>query len=85
MSFDSFESGVTKYIHGMAVVDVYFPVDKHGVPDISCRQCPYHRQQSRTCSLNGQIVAYPEHYVGQHCPLQYEDDSKTNNLKSEDT
>lgn len=72
-----FESGVSRYIRGTATINVFFPVDRKGVPDCSCRQCPYHRQQSRTCALNGQITAYPEHYVGQGCPLHIELEDKS--------
>lgn len=78
MGFDRFDSGVSGYMKGTATVSVYFPVDRKGVPDCSCRQCRFFRQQSRTCALNGEISAYPDHYVGQNCPLIIEDmeDSK---------
>ena len=70
---DRFESGVSSYIVGSATVRVFFPVDRKGVPDICCRQCRFFRQQSRSCALNGEISAYPEHYVGQSCPLEMEE------------
>jgi hypothetical protein len=74
MSYNRFESGVSRYIKGTATVSVFFPVDSKGVPDCSCRQCRFFRQQSRTCALTGEISAYPEHYTGQNCPLVYEDE-----------
>ena len=67
-----FESGVSRYITGTATVKVYFPVDRKGNPDCSCRQCRYFRQNSRTCALTGEISAYPDHYIGQTCPLNFE-------------
>lgn len=69
MGSDRFGSGVSRYVKGTATVSVYFPVDRKGNPDCSCRQCRFFRQQSRTCALNGEISAYPDYYVGQNCPL----------------
>lgn len=68
-----FDSGVSDYIIGAATVRVFFPVDRKGVPDVCCRQCRFFRHQSCTCALNGEIVAYPDHYVGQNCPLEMEE------------
>jgi len=72
-----FESGVSSYVHASAIVDVFFPVDRHGNADISCEQCYYYRRQSRSCALNGEIVQYPTKYVGSSCPLRpVEDEEK---------
>lgn len=79
MEYDRFESGVSSYIKGTAIVNVYFPVDKKGIADCSCRQCRYFRQQSRTCALTGDICAYPDHYVGQNCPLKFESTEENKN------
>ena len=68
-----FDSGVSSYIIGSATVRVFFPVDRKGVPDVCCQVCRFFRHQSRTCGLNGEICAYPEHYVGQNCPLEMEE------------
>ena len=76
MTSNRFESGVSSYIKGTATVSVYFPVDRKGNPDCSCRQCRYFRQQSRTCALTGDISAYPDNYVGQNCPLHFESEDK---------
>ncbi len=65
-----FESGVYGYVKAQCVITVYFPIDKKGNADISCRQCPYYRQQSRTCGLNESIVAFGDKYVGANCPLR---------------
>lgn len=65
----NFDSGVASYVHTQAVVEVSFPVDFRGVADISCNQCPFLRRQSRSCALNNAVVAYPEKYVGNECPL----------------
>ena len=79
MRYNRFESGVSSYIKGTATVSVYFPVDRKGAADCSCRQCRFFRQQSRTCALTGEISAYPDHYVGQNCPLtiETEDENET--------
>lgn len=68
-----FESGVASYVDGVAMVRVHFPVDARGVADISCKQCYYYRSTTRRCALNGQIVEYPEKYVGSQCPLELGD------------
>ena len=71
-----FDSGVSRYVTGSATVRVFFPVDRKGVPDVCCKQCRFFRQQSRICGLNGEIVAYPDHYVGQNCPLEMEKENE---------
>lgn len=65
----NFDSGVARYIHAQAVVDVYFPVDFKDNADISCNQCKFFRRQSRSCALTSEICEYPERYVGGNCPL----------------
>lgn len=65
----AFDSGVEAYIEAEATVKVFFPVDKRGTADISCRQCRFFRNNYNTCGLNGEVVAYPTKYVGFHCPL----------------
>jgi hypothetical protein len=69
-----FDSGVTNYIHGQAIVDVYFPVDAKGNADVSCRQCYYFRTSSNSCALNGEVCAYPNKYVGANCPLKIKEE-----------
>lgn len=66
----NFDSGVANYVEAMATVKVSFPVDFRGVPDISCKQCPFLGSNSRICQLNKMPVAYPEKFVGQNCPLE---------------
>lgn len=68
----NFDSGVASYIIARATVEVGFPVDFKGNADISCNQCPFFRRSYRTCGLNGSVVAYPERYVGDKCPLERE-------------
>ena len=66
-----FESGVTAYVHATATIDVYFPVDAKGNADVNCFQCEmFHRSSSR-CGINGKICAYPQKYIGQYCPLNF--------------
>jgi hypothetical protein len=69
-----FDSGVTNYIHGQAIVDVYFPVDAKGNADVCCRQCYYFRTSSNSCALNGEVCAYPNKYVGANCPLKIKEE-----------
>jgi hypothetical protein len=69
----NFDSGVLKYIIGRYTVEVGFPVDFKGNADISCKQCPYFRRTYSTCGLNGTVCAYPDKYVGDHCPLEREE------------
>lgn len=75
----NFDSGVTGYVVGEYTVRVYFPIDNKGEPDISCKQCPYYRISSRTCALNGEVVAYPEKFVGQKCPLECKEEGSASN------
>jgi hypothetical protein len=62
---------------------VYFPIDKKGEADISCRQCPYYRQQSRTCGLDESIVPFGEKFVGPNCPLRRADEGSMDEAAAE--
>lgn len=66
----NFESGVASYIKTYAVIEVNFPVDDKGRSEVTCRQCPYLSSNEKICQLNKKIVAYPNKYVGDYCPLQ---------------
>lgn len=70
----TFESGVLSYIHGVAYVDNFFPVDKRGVADINCYQCRYFSRNNGICQLTKEIVPYPQKYVGAKCPLKFEEE-----------
>lgn len=72
----NFDSGVAGYVHGQAIVDVYFPIDYRGNADISCEQCFFFRRSYRTCGLNGEVCAYPAKYVGQMCPLKIKEENE---------
>lgn len=80
MAYYNFESGVSQYIKGIAVVEVYFPVDRKGTAYCSCSQCKFYQQMSRRCALNHAVCEFPDHYVGSHCPLQFDDGEETNNI-----
>ena len=69
----NFESGVASYVTGVAIIKVYFPVDKRGNAAINCKQCQYLSSNERMCQLNKQPVAYPNQYVGDFCPLKKEE------------
>ena len=66
----NFDSGVSGYIVGYAIIEVGFPVDMKGNADISCRHCPYLSSNERMCQLNKEPVAYPTKFVGDKCPLK---------------
>lgn len=68
-----FDSGVASYIVGTAQVEVAFPVDFRGNPDVRCSQCRYYSITSKRCKLNDEVVHYPEKYIGANCPLNFED------------
>lgn len=65
----NFESGVARYINAYAVVEVHFPVDFKNNADVSCYQCQFFSRNNGTCQLNKSVVAYPQKYIGQNCPL----------------
>lgn len=67
---NSFDSGVARYIIGVATVTNGFPVDFKGNARICCEQCFYYRDASRRCCLNGQISEFPAKFVGSKCPLE---------------
>lgn len=66
----NFDSGVARYIKARAVVSVSFPVDWKGNADIACKHCPFFVRATQRCGLNQAIVNYPDHYVGEECPLE---------------
>lgn len=64
------ESGVVRYVHCVAQVDVKFPVDSRGNEYVCCEQCPYYHNMSRCCGLDNNVVpAFPTKFVGHGCPL----------------
>ena len=64
-----FESGVPKYVHGVALAEVYFPIDERGNAYCCCEQCRYYRENSRTCAQNKEVCNFPSKYVGTNCPM----------------
>lgn len=70
----TFENGVSGYITGYAVVSVHFPVSLKGNADISCYQCQFFSRNNGICQLNKAVVAYPQKYVGQNCPLEIKEE-----------
>lgn len=69
----NFESGVSAYIKGKFTVEVNFPVDSRDRADVCCLQCPFYRPNYRKCGLNDSMVAYGEKFIGQNCPLEFEE------------
>ena len=70
----SFDSGVSSYIRGRAIVEVFFPVDGKGNVEIACTHCWYYSESSKRCLLNNEKPSYPSRYVGYKCPLNNDDD-----------
>ena len=75
-----FESGVSRYIVGTATVEVNFPVDFRGVPYVRCSMCEFFSRNSNRCRLNGALCAFPEKYIGQNCPLKFDEKELNNEL-----
>lgn len=75
----NFDSGVSRYIIGRYTVEVGFPVDFKGNADVSCYQCQFFRRTYSTCGLNGEICAFPQKFVGDHCPLERIEDGNADN------
>ena len=65
-----FDSGVKSYIKTRAVVEVNFPVSFHDIAYIACKVCPFLTHSTNMCQLTKDIVAYPDKFVGDKCPLQ---------------
>lgn len=74
----NFDSGVKGYIKAHCTVTVSFPIDWHGNMDVKCDHCQFYGRSSKTCQLNKKPIAYPEKYIGQDCPLEFEEDSEEN-------
>lgn len=83
MAYQSFESGVSKYITGIAVVETHFPVDHKGNAFINCDQCNFYSRNGKRCNLTGRICEFPERYVSSHCPLQWDDGEEINHIEKE--
>lgn len=64
------DSGVSRFVTCTCTVTVNFPVDDKGREYVACRYCPYYSSNSRFCQLNKEIPAFPDKYVGTHCPLK---------------
>lgn len=67
----NFDSGVSGFLKGTCLVEVNFPIDSKGRPDVCCEQCPYYGRTSRTCQLNKRVINYPNK-LGYYCPLNIE-------------
>lgn len=74
----NFDTGISRYVHATATVDVWFPVDHKGNEDVCCAQCPFFNASFRSCSLNDKLCAYPSKYVGADCPLVLKEGEEEN-------
>ena len=66
-----FDTGVSRFIKGVAEVENNFPVDHRGNPGLSCYHCRFFHRTTSKCGLNGEICDYPEKYLGARCPLYF--------------
>lgn len=69
----SLDSGVMGYVKAKATVEVNFPIDDKGREYVRCVYCQYLSSNEKICRLNGEIVAFPKTKVGDHCPLEIEE------------
>ena len=69
-------SGVKNYKVGTAVVKNPFPIDLKGNLHLYCEACRYFRKTSKRCGLNGELSAFPDRYIGDMCPLEFEEDKE---------
>jgi hypothetical protein len=74
-----FSSGVSGYIKGRTIIEVNFPIDLKGKATVSCAQCPYYNRYDRKCRLNDSMTAFPDAYIGQNCPLTFENEEENEN------
>lgn len=66
----NFDTGVSKYIKTIAVVEQCFPVDWRGSVEIACKHCNFFVRATQRCGLTQQVVNFPEKGVGECCPLE---------------
>lgn len=66
----NFESGCSGFVKAYAVIQVSFPIDWHGKAEIACKHCNYFIRATQRCALNQEVVNFPEHFVGNCCPLE---------------
>lgn len=77
-----FESGISDYIHAVAKVDIYFPVDHKGNSHICCDQCYFYRESSHSCALTHEPSTFPSRWVGDACPLMPVSDDQAKRVEA---
>ena len=70
----TFESGVKSYVVGKYVAYANFPVNWRDEQDVRCEMCRYYNRSGKRCNLNGEVVEYPEKFIGSMCPLTFEEE-----------
>lgn len=73
----SFESGVSRYVWGVATIRIPFPVDFRGNECICCAQCDLYSRSSGRCPITHEVTQYPDKYVGGNCPLEREEENES--------
>lgn len=76
-----FESGISNYVHAIAKVDIYFPVDHKGRAYTCCDQCFFYRESSHSCALTHEPSTFPAKWVGDACPLMPVDDGQAKRVE----
>lgn len=72
----NFDSGVSGYIKTQATVTVKFPVDFKNSSAVACKFCRFLTHTTQKCVITGEIVPFPEKYVGMECPLENKEETK---------
>lgn len=75
-----FDSGVKRYIKARATVEVGFPVNWRDSMEIACKHCPFYERAKQKCWLNGQVVNFPDQFVGDACPLEAVEEGEKENV-----
>lgn len=75
-----FDSGVKRYIKARAIVEVGFPVSWRDSTEIACKHCPFYERAKQKCWLNGQVVNFPDQFVGSECPLEAIEEGENENV-----
>ncbi len=67
----NFETGISGYVRTKATVYVSFPIDHKGNRHECCDRCEFHYsgRSGITCALSGELLLFPDKYVGAKCPL----------------
>lgn len=72
----NFDDGVKSFVRTTARVFINFPIDWRDNAEIACKHCKFFTVTTRKCVLTGEVVPFPEKYVGHDCPLEIIEDGE---------